>query len=741
MSPTTVTADTNDGFVYTLDGDGNPIVWRIDTATLTAGMLYNGAMLDYTLANNTQATVGAHDVFVEFCSVVRGGIDYTGNYSIQLLPGHITVSRGTAPSAIHAAGDTVLYDGQPHAILDPIVTVLGEGGVSIDRTGDFDITYDVTVEGSTETWQFDDLNDFTLTEAGVYTITVSATSDLHAQPADAVVTLTILKRPLTVQSEDNSTEPYTYNGTQQSVRGDYAVTGLLDTDRLIDIAYVEGQGNVGTDVTDHAVQISSLAVMKGTRDVSANYAILYLPGRLVINPLRIPAANIPIADVTRVYDGLEHTLTLPTTVRTDAGTLTLTDEFTVLYRDRDSIMSNTLPAYTEVGVYPVTVILTSISGNYAPDEVTATVTITPAPLKVTYGKVSVPYDGLPHTVSVQVTGLISRDVLYLTEVNRSATDVTRLTDGTPGALVTTASSWHLTDAANPAIDRSTNYSVTIVPGSLEIKPAALKITVKGEIFQYDGTPHALTDYTVTGRTLSGDELLVSLEANTATNVADTREVCIDSLRISRTATGEDTSANYVVTIVPGMLTISPRPLALAANRLTVLYDGLPHSPDVYIVGTEPLEGHTLAYIELEDMPQSEIGTYPRVLFAKAKTVILDAAGNNVTKNYRITYTPGALAITLPTTTYTINYYYDGVLQSTATMNGTRGEVIDTYPPRLIVGYRLERTENLPMTLVRDPGSNVANIYYISASPLATLEDMLTPLGGNTSSNERGTAVE
>ena len=282
------------------------------------------------------------------------------------------------------------------------------------------------------------LADFDLTDAGVYTVTVSAESDLHAAPDPVQVTLTIQKRPLSVQSEDNSAAPYTYSGRQQSVKGDYAVTGLLTGDKLTDFSYEEGQGNTGIDVADHPVLLAGLAVMNGTRDVTANYAPNYIPGRLVINPLRIPEANIPVADVTKVYDGEGHTVTLPTTIRTDAGTLTLTDEFTVTYRDGDGNVTDTPPVYTDVGAYPVTVILTSISGNYAPDEVTATVTVTPRPLKATYGKVSAAYDGLAHTVPLSVTGLVSRDTLYLDDVHRTETNVTRLTDGTPGALVATA---------------------------------------------------------------------------------------------------------------------------------------------------------------------------------------------------------------------------------------------------------------------------------------------------------------
>ena len=395
------------------------------------------------------------------------------------------------------------------------------------------------------------------------------------------MTLTILKRPLSVQSEDNSLTPYTYNARVQSVKGDKTVTGLLAGDSLTDLTYLEGQGNTGTDVTDHPVLLNDLAVMDGAHDVTANYAISFLPGRLVIVPLNIPAANIPIRDVTAEYDGQPHSLSLPATIRTSVGTLTLTDEFTVQYRDASGNVTDTMPAYTDVGVYPVTVILTSISGNFAPEEVTATVTVTPRALRVSYGKVSVAYDGLPHTVPLTVTGLVSRDTLYLTEQHRTETDVTYLVDGTPGALVATATGWLLTDAADPTIDRSANYTLTLVPGSIEIKPMALKITVQNLTVQYDGLPHTLEDYTVTGALKDGDSLAVTLEANTATNVADSREVTVASAIITNATTGDDTTRNYAITIVPGKLTISPRPLALLASNLTVLYDGLPHTPDVF----------------------------------------------------------------------------------------------------------------------------------------------------------------
>ena len=763
-APITVTADTDDSFVYTLDATGAPIVWSVNTATLTAGTLYKGAMLLTTLTNNTQATVGAHDVFVNTCGVMLATLDVTGNYSVQTLPGHIAVSRGTAESVIAAVGDSVLYDGEPHGIPAPVVSVLAQGGVSINRTEDFDLLYTVTLAGSTDSWQFTDAADMDLTEAGEYTIVISATSELHANPVSKTVTLSILPRPLLVQSGDNSAAPYTYTGQTQRVSGTATVLGLLDTDRLTNLTYEAGQSNEAVDVIDRAVLLNSVTVMQGRRDVTANYLPQFVPGRLVILPLHVPAANIPVQDVTAVYDGLPHTLALPQTVRTDAGTVTLADEFTVRYIDANGVMTDTMPEYTDVGAYPVVVQLTSISGNYLPEPVLATVTVTPRPLTVAYGSLSAAYDGLPHTVPLTVTGLVTRDSLYLSEVNRTATAVTRMADGTPGALVTTATGWRITDAGNATINRLANYTVTVTPGSLEIKPLTITVTVESESFVYDGLPHTLTGYRVTGNLAQGDAVNVTLSARTAIHVADSGPVGVDAVTVTRAsagdggttnalmavgdgaapntgaATGEDVTSNYLINRVEGKLTITRRTIGLTALALTVLYDGLAHQPEILVINALA-DGDTLANTELQNMPQTDVGTYSNILFHKGRTVLLNTAGENVTANYDIRYTPGRLVIVAPTTTYTVHYYYDGELRSTATLTGARGQRITDYPPRLMVGYRLDHTENLPLTLSRNAASNVISVYYRTGDDLTTLEDVMTPLGGNATSYERGVAVD
>ena len=59
----------------------------------------------------------------------------------------------------------------------------------------------------------------------------------------------------------------------------------------------------------------------------------------------------------------------------------------------------------------------------------------------------------------------------------------------------------------------------------------------------------------------------------------------------------------------------------------------------------------------------------------------------------------------------------------------------------MVGYRLDHTENLPLTLSRNAASNVISVYYRTGDDLTTLEDVMTPLGGNATSYERGVAVD
>lgn len=750
----TVTADTDDTFTYTLDADGNPIPWSIATAQLTYGTLYKGAAIHYTLTDNTQSVLGEHDVLVDTCQVTFGAVDYTDNYAITKAPGHITVSKGTAATKITAAGDTVTYNGDPHGISAPIVAVKNENDVYVNRTQDFTLSYQVSLTGTTQTWTYDDVADIAFVNAGTYQIVVSATSDLHAAPAPDTVTLIIDRRPLTITSESNADYPYTYNGAEQSVLGDERVQTLVAGHTLASLTYETGMENVSTDVCNHAVLLSSVQVMDGATDVTDNYTIQFNPGKLVIEALPISASLIGITGVTTVYDGLPHSVTLPQTIQTTVGSLNLEEEFTVTYQvnqspDATGILPLTItnaatggenPEFYDVGQYDVTVSLHSLSGNYAPAPGSASVIITPKPLKISYGTLSVSYDGGEHAVDRAVEGLTARDAMTISDQDRASTDATRKADGSFGALTSTAQSWNITDASDPAIDRNDNYTVTVSNGSLEIKPLSLTVEVISETHEYDAALHTLTGYDISGAILAGQEEVVTLSGNSAVNVVNKQPVTVAGVVIRDSVTHVNRTGNYRIATQDGTLTITPKPLRLLATTTRFAFDGQPHAPEAYVSeglqGTDRLSGYAFM-----NMPKYDVGNYRDVKFNPDMIVLLNVDGDDVTGNYDISYGTGELQIYAVSTTYTVRYYYDGVQDGSITRVGTSGQTVTTYTSGIRDGYVLDHTENLPLRLVSDSTANVIRVYYRKDLNLLTLYDLDIPLGGGSGCFETGFTIE
>ncbi len=64
--------------------------------------------------------------------------------------------------------------------------------------------------------------------------------------------------------------------------------------------------------------------------------------------------------------------------------------------------------------------------------------------------------------------------------------------------------------------------------------------------------------------------------------------------------------------------------------------------------------------------------------------------------------------------YTVEYYYDGVIDESKTekLNATYQDTITTYTDKVISGYKLERTENVPLIISEYPLLNVIKVYYV-----------------------------
>ena len=76
------------------------------------------------------------------------------------------------------------------------------------------------------------------------------------------------------------------------------------------------------------------------------------------------------------------------------------------------------------------------------------------------------------------------------------------------------------------------------------------------------------------------------------------------------------------------------------------------------------------------------------------------------------------AAVIPTTSYTVEYYYDGVEDSSHTVVVTDqpvGSIVNAYTDKAKASYVLDHVSGLALTLDADPMNNVIKVYYVSNS--------------------------
>ena len=110
-------------------------------------------------------------------------------------------------------------------------------------------------------------------------------------------------------------------------------------------------------------------------------------------------SDVFAVDVSVVYDGLPHSITIENTLLTD----------TVLYSTDGVSFSSSSPSFTDVGEY--TVYYKVIRSGYSDFYSSATVTILPTVLTgISAPDLSFVYDGIPHYI--QLFGVLDSDIVY-----------------------------------------------------------------------------------------------------------------------------------------------------------------------------------------------------------------------------------------------------------------------------------------------------------------------------------------
>ncbi len=292
-APLTITADS-----ASKEYDGTPLTDNGWEDTAPVGLQGDDKVIS-VVVTGTITNVGTADNVARAAVVRNGDLDVTNNYEIEYVNGTLEITQSTKALEITSSTKSWEYDGELHK--DEVYTVTYDGAeVTADSTGKVftlptgdTVTITATAAGVkyvADTAEKNNTYDYVLTNASQY-------SNVTANYG----TLSITKAPLTITADSASKEydgkPLTDNGWE-----DTAPVGLKGTDAVESVTVTGTITEVGTEKN-----VASAAVVKnGETDVTANYEIEYVDGKLEVTK-STKELKVESADGEWTYDASAHT--------------------------------------------------------------------------------------------------------------------------------------------------------------------------------------------------------------------------------------------------------------------------------------------------------------------------------------------------------------------------------------------------------------------------------------------------
>lgn len=403
-------------------------------------------------------------------------------------------------------------------------------------------------------------------DAGTYK--VQAVWTLGSVTITTADTFTISKRNVTLTSATDSKQ---YDGTALT-NGTITVGGN---------GFVAGEGAT-YDVTGSQTNVGSSAnafsytLDSGTNE--DNYNISKAEGTLTVTNRDAKYSVTVIANSETVtYDGKSHSASgLKNTKFTIEGV-----EYTV------SGLTTSNPTKTDAGEYTNQITGTAVVKDASGNDVTSQfavqtqdgkLTINKKAVTITANSASKKYDGSPLKASgYTITGLVNGQKETVTVSGQQTA---------PGTSEAKIASYSI-KAGNT--DVTSNYSVTVIPGTLTVTNAAAKfeitVTANSADATYDGKEHTASGFVVNGKALGDDGsftyngLTYTLSGLTSSNPtqknAGTYTNTVTGSAVIKDAAGNDVSNQFAVTVANGSLVIGKANVTLKSADLSKEYDGTP----------------------------------------------------------------------------------------------------------------------------------------------------------------------
>ncbi len=268
-----------------------------------------------------------------------------------------------------------------------------------------------------------------------------------------------------------------------------------------------------------------------------------------------------------------------------------------------------------------------------------------------------------------------------------------------------------------------NFHITIVPGKLTVTPISIQVRSSSGNKVYDGAPldNATQMTLISGNLIPGHVLGGSVKSDYITDVG-THENSRITPKVY-TSSGQDVSANYLITVAPGRYTITPATLYINAPVVKGEYTGQPYSGTCD--ATSSAQGLVRGQkVELDVVSNgADLGKHRMTV--KGYNVV-DARGRDVTGNYDITCSNGEIEIvprkiTIITGNSTVEYTNAPAVNTQISVGGSG--LLDGHDVRATFTYpdgiasvgttQLNTLDNI--RVVNQSGKDVSRYYDISTS--------------------------
>lgn len=287
------------------------------------------------------------------------GENVTDNYEITKTPGKLTIVASDAAFNVHLADCEVTYDGQEHAITNaPSATQLDDV-TAADGTTTY--TYSFNHEGVYTT----DLSALTKVLAGTYTVYVKATNPNYTGTAETSATLTINRRPIEFKAESAIKE---YTGSAITIndlivgKPEGANEGGLVSGHTHNVVY-EATGTIVGEYTGTITPDSSIIINSGLEDVTANYIITTVNGKLIITAALSEFTTV-LEDDEYTYDATAHYIDKTPVAYDELGALALgTTTYSYSFSPDGPFVSD-LSSLTKTDAGSYTVYVNATNPNY-----------------------------------------------------------------------------------------------------------------------------------------------------------------------------------------------------------------------------------------------------------------------------------------------------------------------------------------------------------------------------------------